>query len=173
MEIAKSKALAEVNEAWERSYYEVSNNMVANIRAKRNEDPAYAKSNSKSGWGEKITEKTKRSLFHIFSAGMDAPDVQTSTRRKKISDAIARNNGLVPHVYINPIRHCMVGCIQNARGMDGLRSKEATEVVLEYLATRTQAAFRGIKKRRVIQRAMKLWKGKERAHKVSEEPLLN
>ena len=165
MEIAKSKAIAEVNDAWERSYFEVSNDLVEKIRNQRNEDPTYAASKFKSGWGERISEQQRRSLFHILSAGMEPPDVQTSTCRKKISDAIARNGGLVPHVYINPIRECMVNCIQNARGMDGLRPKEATEVILEYLAVRTQAAFRGIKKRRGIQKAMKMWKGKERALK--------
>ena len=91
--------------------------------------------------------------------------MQTSTCRKRVSDAVARNGGQVPHVYLNPIRACMVNCIRNARGMDGLRAKEATEVILEYLAVRTQAAFRGLKKRRVIRRAMAMWKGKERSLK--------
>jgi hypothetical protein len=46
----------------------------------------------------------------------------------------------------------------NSRGLDGLKIKEAVECILEYLTLRMQAAYRGLKKRRVIRRAMKMWK---------------
>ena len=195
MEAARSKALADVQDAWDKTFHEIFMNMVPTIVNMRQQDPAYAKATFKVGFGAKITEGHRKTLYHIMTAGMDDTESQNSVRRRLNAEHFAKNGGtneydtsvnegalytnsslrsplaaprftgVVPHVPLNPLRDCMVNCIQYGRGLDGLRPKEACELILEYLATRTQASFRGLKKRRVIQRAMRMWKNKEAAFK--------
>ena len=160
MEAARSKAMAAVNEAWERSYREIYADSVAEVVALRMQDPAYAKAKYKVGWSVPICEAHRKSLYHIFTAGKDDAEFQTTTRRRMNAEHFARNGGLTIHVPLGPVRQCMVNCIQYSRGLDGLKAKEACELILEYLATRLQATFRGLKKRRVSQRAMRMWKRK-------------
>ena len=164
-EAIRAKALKEVNDAWAQSYHEIAMDMIQRIVKDRWEDPAYAKSKSKVGWSCKITEEHKKGMYYIMTAGLEAKDVQTSTCRRRMAEYLARNGGVITHVPISPVRQCMVNCIIHGRGLDGLRPKETCELMLEYFATRTQAAFRGVKKRRVIQRALRMWKNKEAAFK--------
>jgi len=165
MEAARAKAMMDVNEAWDKSYHEIFMNMVSSIIAVRQEDPNYKNTKFKVGYGVKIGESHKKSLYHILTAGMDPPDFQTASRRRLNEQYFAKNHGKCLHVPMNPIRLCMVNCIMNSRGLDGLKIKEAVECILEYLTLRMQAAFRGLKKRRVIRRAMKMWKDREAAFK--------
>ena len=199
MEAARSKALADVEQAWSTTFHEIFMDRVESIIGMRNQDPVYIKTtfkvrsskspsgvslirtkpllllasplvwlllrSSKVGYGIRITEAHKKSLYHIMTAGMDDPEVQNSTRRRMNADYFAKCGGKVLHVPLKPLRDCMVACIQYGRGLDGLRPKEACELILEFLATRTQACFRGLQKRRVIQKAMRMWKNKEAAFK--------
>ncbi|GMH53787.1 hypothetical protein TrRE_jg84 [Triparma retinervis] len=165
MEAARAKAIMDVNDAWDQSYHEVFMNMIGHIVGLREQDPNYKKAKFKVGWGVKIGESHKKSLYHIFTAGLDPPEFQTTARRRINEQYFAKNHGRCVHVPLNPIRLCMVNCIMNSRGLDGLKIKEAVECILEYLTLRMQAAYRGLKKRRVIRRAMKMWKDKEAAFK--------
>jgi hypothetical protein len=164
-EAIKSKAIKEINDCWDQTYFEVSMDMIPKIVETRMSDPVYSKSKNNVGWGVPLTNSHKKNLFYIFTAGQDDPETQTNTCRRRLSSHLAENGGLVTHIPITPVRESMINCIQYSRGLDGLKSKEACELILEYLATRTQAAFRGVKKRRVIKKAIKMWKDKEMACK--------
>jgi hypothetical protein len=138
-EAIRAKALADVDEAWSQSYHEVSMNLISGIVAIRESDPAYVKSKSKVGWGCSLTEAHKKAMFHIFTAGMDGEEVQTSLCRRRTADYLAKTGGIILHVPLNPIRECMVACIQFGRGLDGLRPKETCELILEYERARERA----------------------------------
>lgn len=174
MKEARVNATLKLNQAWSDSYDELmlsDGNLVKIIlqrEEKEKEMVQLAPKKLKAGWGEPLTETIKRALYHIMIAGTYVPEVPTSVVWKKVKQSysdISNNNvssgGKIVHIPIINARACMINCVAYGRGLGGLLAKEAVEVLLEYLAIRCQAAFRGSKKRKRMFRAIRMWKDKE------------
>lgn len=168
MKMKRETAQEKLKEAWVQSLDESLNGKISLTILNRREAEKKMKRFStpvlKAGWGESFSAEHKKSLYYIMVSGTYGPEVPTSIvwhEVEKKYDAARMSCGSMYHIPINQARLSMMNCVAYGRGLGGLLPKEAVEIFLEYLAMRCQAVFRGLKKRKRMYRAMKMWKERD------------
>ena len=162
----RDSAIQILDDAWKQSYDEIECLTDTIKKRKKSQEKMiqFAAPVLKAGWGEIFCSEHKKSLFKIMVAGRYGAEIPTSTVWRLVEEKFEKMHsslGSMYHIPIHNAYNCMINCVAYGRGLGGLLPKEAVEVLLEYLAMRCQAVFRGLRHRKTMYRAMKMWKDRE------------